>query len=344
MQSAQLVAPQTIEVRPMPDPPDPGAGEVTVRVRAVGICGSDIHYYLEGGCAGSAALYPSVLGHEPAGEVVAVGRGVESVRAGTRVAIEPAITCGACEFCKHGRYNLCENIVFLGGLQAPGLLREFATIPAGNAVPLPDAVSFAAATVVEPLAVILHALELTRLEPGQTVAVLGAGPIGLLSVAVARQMGASKILVADRIGPRLALARELGADVAVDISRDSVVDAILDMTGGKGAHLIFDAAGKPDSINPALRAVRPGGNVVLIGIPSDSITGVDLHAAMHREASLHVLKRSNRNDHEAIRMIESGRIPAARLVTHCFPLDRADRAFATVAEYAEGVAKAVIQL
>src|SRR5213593_3403430 len=179
MQSVQLVAPRQVELREMPDPPDPGPGEVTVRVRAVGICGSDMHYYLEGGCAGYPAMYPSVLGHEPAGEVAAVGPGVENLMPGARVAIEPAITCGRCEFCRAGRHNLCENVIFMGGLQAPGLLREWATIPAGNAVPIPNSVSYPAATVVEPLAVILHALELTRLEPGETVAVMGAGPIGL---------------------------------------------------------------------------------------------------------------------------------------------------------------------
>jgi L-iditol 2-dehydrogenase len=211
MQSAQLVAQRTIEVRDMPDPRDPGPGEVTVRVRAVGICGSDMHYYLEGGCAGYPAQYPSVLGHEPAGEVIAVGAGVEGLAEGARVAIEPAITCGRCEFCRGGRHNLCENVVFMGGVQEPGLLREYATIPVGNAVAIPAAMSYAAATVVEPLAVILHALELTHLEAGETVAVMGAGPIGLLAAAVARLAGAGKVIIADRIGPRLALAREMGA-------------------------------------------------------------------------------------------------------------------------------------
>ena len=198
--------------------------------------------------------------------------------------------------------------------------------------------------MIEPLSVILHALELTRLEAGQTVAVMGAGPIGLLAAAVARVRGAGRVIVADRIGHRLALAREMGADTVVDISRESAAEAVLDLTGGRGAHLILDAAGKPDSINPALRAIRPGGHVVLIGIPSEAVTGVDLHAAMHREAALLTLKRSNHNDHEAIDLIASGRVAAAKLVTHRFPLASADRAFATVADYADGVAKAVVEL
>jgi L-iditol 2-dehydrogenase len=344
MKSMQLVARERVELRWMPDPAEPGPGEVTVRVRAVGLCGSDLHYYLEGGCAGYPAVYPMVLGHEPAGEVIAAGAGVEHLRPGVRVAIEPAITCGHCEYCLRGRHNLCENVRFMGGLQIPGLLREYATIPANNAAAIPPGMSYPEATVIEPLAVILHAMELTRLEPGETVAVMGAGPIGLLSVAMARLGGAGKVIVADRIAPRLSLAREMGADVAVDISREPVVDAILDLTGGRGAHLIIDAAGKPDSLNPAFRAARPGGRIVLIGIPSDSVTGIDLHAAMNREVTLHPLRRSNRNDHTAMHLIASGKIPAGRLVTHRFDLDHADRAFKTVAAYADGVAKAVVEL
>src|SRR5262249_52483101 len=190
MRSVQLVAPERVELREMPDPPEPGPGEVTVRVRAVGLCGSDLHYYKEGSCAGYPAMYPFVLGHEPAGEAAAGGAGVEDLTSGQRVAIEPAITCGCCEFCRAGRHNLCEKLVFMGGLQVPGLLREWATIPASNATPIPTGMSCTTATVVEPLAVVLHAFELTRLEPGETVAVMGAGPIGLLCVAVARVAGA----------------------------------------------------------------------------------------------------------------------------------------------------------
>lgn len=328
----------------MEQPRDPGAGEVTVRMRAVGICGSDMHYYLEGGCAGYEALYPSVLGHEPAGEVIAVGPGVTALKPGARVAVEPALTCGHCEFCRAGRHNLCETVQFMGGRQLPGLMREFATIPAGNATPLPDGMSFAVATVIEPLAVILHVLELTRLEAGETVVVMGAGPIGLLATAVAHLRGAGRVITADKVPHRLALARELGADNVVDITGESVVEAALDLTGGRGAHLVLDAAGKPESLNFGFRAARAGGRVALIGIPSESPVPTDLYAALDKELTLHTIKRSNHNDHEAIQLIESGKIPAARLVTHTFPLECSDRAFDTVGAYADGVAKAVVTL
>jgi L-iditol 2-dehydrogenase len=242
-----------------------------------------------------------------------------------------------------GRHNLCEKLIFMGGVQTPGLLREWATIPARNALPIPPGMSYPIATVIEPLAVILHAFELTHLEPGETVAVMGAGSIGLLCAAVARICGAGRVIVADRMAYRLALAREMGADTVVDISRESAVEAILDSTGGRGAHLILDAAGKPDSLNPAFRSVRPGGRIVLIGIPSEPITGIELHAGFHREATLHVVKRSNHNDHAAALLIESGKIPAEKLVTHRFALTQAERAFRTLAEYADGVVKAVLE-
>jgi L-iditol 2-dehydrogenase len=344
MRSVQLVAPRRLELRAMEGPRDPGPGEVTVRVRTVGICGSDLHYYLEGGCTGYPAVYPSVLGHEPAGEVIAVGDLGANLRQGDRVVIEPAITCGACEFCRAGRHNLCDTVRFMGGRQLPGLLRECATIPATNAVRLPESLSFREAAVVEPLSVVLHSLELGGLKPGEDVAVFGAGPIGLLAAAAARARGAARIISADRLPHRLALAREMGADMTVDIRQESAVEAVLDVTGGRGAHLVVDAAGRPDSLNPAFRAARRGGRVVLIGIPSESPMPADLHAALDREVALYSVKRSNHNDDEAIALIASGQVAASRLVTHAFALECADRAFETVAGYADGVGKAVIEL
>ena len=190
MNSIQLVAPRLLEARRMPAPSDPGPGEVLVRLRAIGICGSDMHWYKEGGIGSSRAAYPSVLGHEPAGEIVAVGKGVDSVRVGQRVAVEPAITCGHCEFCRSGHHNNCIGSIFMGSPQMPGLFREYAVMPQRNVVPIPDAISFVGATILEPLSVMLHILELTDIHLGDTVAVMGAGPIGLLMASVARIAGA----------------------------------------------------------------------------------------------------------------------------------------------------------
>src|ERR1041385_1013967 len=152
MNSIQLVAPRILELRQMPMPPDPAPGEVLVRMRAVGVCGSDMHWYKEGGIGSMPAVYPQVLGHEPAGEVVAVGKGVEGIRSGQRVAIEPAITCGHCEFCRSGHHNNCVGSIFMGGPQMAGFFRDHAVVPQRNVVPIPDGMTFAAATIIEPLA------------------------------------------------------------------------------------------------------------------------------------------------------------------------------------------------
>lgn len=344
MKTLQLVAPRTIEARDMADPPDPGPREVLVRMRAVGICGSDMHFYSDGGIAGSDALYPMVLGHEPAGEIVEVGPGVEDVRVGMRVAVEPAISCGRCEGCRSGRHNLCDDSVFMGGLQIPGSLREYAVVPARNVAVVPDEMTFADATVVEPLAVLLHTLELVKLQLGEAVAVMGAGPIGLLAVAVARLSGASSITVADRIPERLELAKRFGADAVVDYTTDSVSDAVLDMTGGRGAHVVVDAAAKPESVRNAIASARNGARVAVIGIPSEREVGVSFWEAMGKELTFYIQKRSNNNDHEAIEMLKRGLIDTSAFVTHRFPFEQGDKAFQTVAEYADGVGKAAIEL
>jgi L-iditol 2-dehydrogenase len=341
MRSVQLVAPRLLEPREMPAPPDPGPGEVLIRLRAVGICGSDMHWYLEGGIGAFKAAYPQVLGHEPAGEVAAVGAGVRGFSVGDRVALEPSITCGRCEFCRAGRHNNCASSVFMGSPQMFGLFREYAVIPEANAVAIPDSMSFTEATLIEPVAVILHVLELAPVRVGETVAVMGAGPIGLLTAALARVSGASKVFVADRVAHRLRMAESMGADVAVETPR--LQQAILDHTRGRGVDIVFDAAAKLETIHGAFFAARPGGRVVLIGIPGEPHLPLDLNLALAKELSLQTIKRSNHNAHGAIDLLKSGRIPAG-LVTHEPPLDATPGAFETLAAYADGVGKVVIRI
>lgn len=344
MQALQLVAPQELDLRTIPDPPDPGAGEVVVRIRACGICGSDMHYYLEDNCAGTPALYPSVLGHEPAGEIVAVGAQVHDLAVGDRVAVEPALCCGKCEYCLTGKRNLCERVLFMGGVQLPGLLREYAVVPAHNVLKVPAEMDFVTATAVEPVAVLLHALNLVKLRVGESVAVMGAGPIGLLAVQLARLAGASTVVCADRVPHRLQRAQELGADVVVNVDTDSVADAVLDMTHHKGAHVVIDAAGKTASINASIASARHAGRIVIVGIPSQAETPVRLWEAMQRELTITVQKRSNGNDHDALALLASGKIDAASFVSHRFPIERGADAFKMMGAYADGIIKPVIEM
>ncbi len=340
MKALQLVAPKRLELGTLPDPRDPGPGEVLVRLRATGVCGSDMHSFSEGSIAGTDAVYPSVLGHEPSGEVVETGRNVTDLPAGTKVAVEPFVIRSECEFTRTGRQNLALNHAFMGK-DYPGALREYVVMPSRNLVPIPDSMSFADAAFIEPLAVVLHTFQLAEFRMGETVAVIGTGPIGLIAVAVAKLIGASVIVATDRLPHRLTRATQLGAVAAVNIGRDSPVDAVMDLTGC-GAHVVVDAAGTTESINSAISCLRPGGRMVLVGIPSTSAVSVNFWTALEREARIHVQKRSNGNDHEALYLLERGLIRSGDIISHRFPLERGQEAFELFAAYRDGVIKPLI--
>ena len=324
-------------------PRDPGPGQVLIKIRAVGICGSDMHWYLEGGIGATSAAYPQILGHEPAGEVVATGAGVEEFHPGQKVLIEPAVLCGHCEFCYSSRKNCCVTSEFMGGPTLYGLFREYATVPAANVVAIPEDMSFVRGTVVEPLAVILHVVELTPVRLGDTVAIMGAGPIGLLTAAVARVSGASRIFVADKVPHRLELARKMGADFAVDSRSESIVECVRDHTRGRGVDVVFDCAAKPDTMSDSVSVARIAGQFVQIGIPSDRLIPFDFLAAMGKELNIQIIKRSNHNAHEAIELLQSGRVSDC-LVTHQFPLERTPDAFEGYSSYADGMGKVIIEI
>lgn len=326
----------------MPMAPDPGPGEVLVKVRAVGICGSDLHWYQDSRIGMKAARYPQVLGHEPMAEVLGVGADVHSFRTGDRVVLEPTISCGHCEYCIAGRHNNCLRSEFLGSPELPGFFREYVTLPAHNAVHVPGSVSDEEATLVEPLAVMMHILELIDVHLGDTVAILGAGPIGMLCAAMARSAGAQRIFIGDRVRHRLKLARAMGADVTIHTEEENFAEAVMDHTKGRGVDLAFEAGGHVDLINTAIAITRPSGTVVLIGIANELTLPVDLHTAMSKELRIQTVKRSNHRSQAALELIESGQVPAV-LITHRLSLAETPRAFEMLSNYSDGVGKVVIE-
>lgn len=340
MRSVPLVAPRRLELIESPLPEGPREGELLLRMRAVGLCGSDLHWWAEGRIHSTPARYPQILGHEPVGEVVAVGPGVEGFRTGDLVSVEPSLTCGHCEFCLAGRHNLCVHARFQGGPEAPGFFRDYAVIPVHNADRVPAGLSAHEATLIEPLAVWVHVYELEPVRLGDTVAVLGAGSIGLLGIAMAKQAGAELILACDRVPHRLELARRMGATVTVNSSEADFRDAVMDLTRGRGADLVYDAAGAPQTIALGLRCLRPGGTLVLIGIPEPLEFPVDLHAALARELRIQAVRRSNHKGAQAAALLASGRIPAA-LITHQLPLEKAQEGFEILHSYSDGVGKLI---
>lgn len=340
MRSAPLVAPRRIELIETKAPEGPRQGELLVKMRAVGLCGSDLHWWGEGRIHSTPAVYPQILGHEPVGEVVAAGPGVRDFKPGDRVAMEPSLTCGHCEFCRAGRNNLCVYARFMGGPEAEGFLRDYVVIPADNAELIPEQLSWHEATLIEPVAVLVHAYELAPVRVGHTVVVLGCGTIGGIAIAMAKLAGAAEVLACDPVPHRLALARKMGADFAMDAVADDFLDAVLQRTRGRGADVVYDAAGTPETIQLGLRCTKSGSNYVLIGIPVPANFNVDLHTAMSRELRIQTIKRANHKGREAAALLAAGKIPTV-LLTHSLPLEKAQEGFELLSNYGDGVGKLV---
>ena len=196
--------------------PEPGPGEIQVAVKAIGICGSDLHYFNEGGIGDTPCVYPMVLGHEPSGVVAKLGAGVSGWSKGDAAVLEPAMYCYHCEFCMTGHHNVCNHVRFLSTPGEPGFFREFVNLPAHNLLALPRNLNFNEGTLVEPFAIILHSLNFAAVKPGETALVFGAGPIGLLTIAGLKLAGASRVWSVEPLAHRRELALQMGADVAID--------------------------------------------------------------------------------------------------------------------------------
>ena len=295
-------------VQDRPDRP-PGPDEVLVAVRASGICGSDVHGYL--GLTGR--RHPGmVMGHETAGDVVEVGAGVGSVGPGDRVALQSVLACGSCEACRRGQPNICASRRGLG-MQFDGAYAERMTIPEALAVRIPDTLTYDQGALVEPLAVALHAVRITPLEPTDSVVIVGAGPIGLLTLlAVGRRAGGS-VIVTDRSPHRLSVARELGADLTVDVRATDPVAAVLDATGGRGVDVVFEAVGITATVAQSLAVARPGGNVTWIG-NSAPVVELPMQEMVTRELTLRGSYTFDDEFAVAIEALASGRIDADRLI------------------------------
>jgi len=314
--------------------PVPGAGESLVRVTAVGICGSDIHWFLEGGIGESRVTQPLVLGHECAG-VIASGQ-----RRGERVAIDPGIPCGTCAFCQEGHPNLCAHVYFAGCEADDGALREYIAWPTHGLHPLPEALSDADGAMLEPLGVALFSVELAHLKPGMTVGVFGCGPIGLLVLQVARLAGAARLIATDKLAHRREVARSFGATVFPASDGREGAD-VLAATGGQGVDVAFEAAGANEAVAAAVTAVRPGGKVILVGIPTEDHTVFNAHTARRKGLTLKLVHRMQHTYPRAIRLVAQGLVDVRSLVTHRFPLAETVQAYA-LAQRREGL-KVIIE-
>jgi len=327
--------------------PTPGPGEVLLKIASVGTCGSDVHYYLEGGIGDAIVKEPITMGHEFSAWIAGFGPGVEGahgLRLGQLVAVEPAISCGVCEFCQHGHPNICPNVRFCGTPPIDGVFAEYAVMPAENCFPLPEGFSADDGALLEPLGIAIHAVDLAHLKVGQTVAVLGAGVIGLMTAAVAKAAGAGMIYMTEPLAHRRQFALEYAADAVFDPKSEDVVAAILRATNGRGVDVAFEAAGAHETPDQAARVTCPGGKVVVVGIPADDTMTMNASVIRRKGLTIKLVRRMKHTYLRAIRMVSKGIVDIKPLATHHFPLERIIEAFELVAGYKDGVLRAMIQV
>jgi len=312
--------------------PTPKAGEELVHVKAVGVCGSDVHWFSEAGIGDSQLERPLVLGHEFAGVT----------ENGECVAVDPALPCGHCEFCERGHPNLCENVIFAGHGKTDGALREYACYPPRSLFLLPASLSLADGAMLEPLGVAIHAVNLGKLQAGMTVGVFGCGPIGLLAVQLARLSGASNIIATDLLPHRVEAAKSLGAQHAFLVGGRLDPGQMRAATHGRGVDVAFEMAGEQAAVDDAFAAVVPGGKVILTGIPSDDQTLFTASVARRKGLTIKLVRRMKHTYPRAIDLVSRGLADVRSIVTHRFPLAQAREAF-RVAERREGL-KIIIEV
>ena len=344
MKVAYFTGLRELEIRDAPEPKLDRPDDVLLRIDRVGVCGSDVHYYLNGRIGDQTLEYPATVGHECAGTVIEVGPAVEHLRPADRVAVDPAMVCGRCDQCRGGRPNTCRELKFMGcPREAPGALAEYRVLPAENCFPIPSSMTLDQAVLCEPLSVGLHAVRLGRLASDMRLAVFGAGPIGLSVLLCAKANGPCKVYITDLLDERLEVARRCGADWTGNARGDDATAAIARQEP-QGLDLAFECSGDPACIDQAQQLLTPGGTLALVGIPPVEQVSFDPHIMRRVELSFKNVRRQIGCVGPVIRMIGQGQIDTAPLLTHRFPLTQIREAFELVAAYRDGVIKAVVDL
>lgn len=341
MQALVLERTRELRLREIDLPTSPGPGEVRIAMRAVGICGSDLHYYLHGAIGPFVVREPMVLGHEGAGTVSAVGAGVTDLRVGDRVCMEPGIPDWTSRASRLGLYNLDPAVRFWATPPVHGCLAPEVVHPANLTFKLPDGVSFAEGAFVEPLAVGMQAANKARIQPGQVGLVIGAGAIGLMVALAALAAGCSQVVVTDVADAKLALAARYDGIIPVNVAQDSAAERVRALTGGWGADVVFEASGSPRVFETLFDALCPGGAVVLVGIPPGPVP-LDVVAAQVKEARIENVFRYANVYPRAVALLGSGKIDVKPLISRTFPFERSVEAFEYAAQGAPDMVRTQI--
>lgn len=341
MRAAVLHAPHDLRVEDVAVPVV-GPDDVLVKIHACGICASDVHYLETGAIGRYVVKAPMIVGHEVAGEVVATGDNVSSLQPGARVAVEPGVTCGRCRYCKSGRYNLCPSVVFYATPPVDGAMAEYAVIRADFAHPIPDHVSYELAALIEPLSVGIHASRLAGVQPGATVVIMGAGPIGQLALVAARHAGAERVVISDVYPKRLDVARQLGATEAVDVRNEDLRSVVDQLTDCEGADAVLDTSGSRQVLESAPYLMRRGGAIAVIGLPEDDAVTYRMNTVADKELAIRGVFRYANTFPAGVQVVASGEYPLEKVITHRFALDAAVEAFDVVRRQREHAIKVMV--
>jgi L-iditol 2-dehydrogenase len=341
MKAAVLTGIRTIEVREFPNPKLSSPKDVLLRVGMVGICGTDSHYYQHGRVGNQAIQYPSIIGHECAAVVEKIGDQVIGVKPNDCVAVDPAVSCGHCNQCEANRPHTCLNLRFLGFPgQMQGCLCEFIIMPESNCYPIEGKLNVSQGALVEPLSIGVYSVELLKQLEAESVGILGCGPIGLSVLLAAQASGIRSICVTDRIQERLAAALNNGACWAGNPEEIDVVAGIKKQAGELDA--VFECCGDQEALNQAVDMLKPGGMLLILGIPDQSRVSFDISKLRRKEIRIQNVRRQNRCTQKAIDLIASRKVSVDFMATHTFPLERTGDALEIASHYRDGVIKAMI--
>ncbi len=342
MKAMVLTGIRRIEMAEFPAPKIVESTDVLIKMKVVGVCGSDVHYYINGKIGSQVVLYPFPVGHEGAGEVMEVGSAVTRVKKGDRIAIEPAMPCGECDQCKADRPHTCRKLRFLGcPNQADGCLTEYIVMPEESCFPVSDILTYTEAAISEPLAIGLYAVNQSIPLEGATIGILGFGPIGMSVLLSAKAKGGNNFFVTDLVPERLQIAKECGVVYTGNPEKTNVV-AEVKAIEPLLLDVVFECCGKQEAIDQAVELLKPGGKLMIIGIPEFDRWSFPVDQMRHKEICVQNVRRQNHSLEETLELLESGKVDAGKMPTHRFPFARTREAFDLVTAYKDGVMKAMI--
>jgi L-iditol 2-dehydrogenase len=342
MKAMMLTGIRKMEMREIPEPEIVNPKDVKIRMSVLGICGSDIHYYTQGKIGSQKVQYPFTVGHEGAGIVVETGKDVKSVKPGDPVAIDPAMPCWECDQCRSGRHHTCRNLRFLGCPgQAEGCLMEYIVMPEESCFHLEGKLTADHGSISEPLAIGVYAVKKSGGVKGLKAGILGYGPIGMSVMLAAKAQGVESTYITDKIDSRLSIAEKEGALFTGNPAEEDIVHKILENTN-LGLDVVFECCGMQEAFDQAVEILKPGGRLVVVGIPEFDRWTMNVETTRRKEISLQFIRRQVDCVEPALQMMNNGLINIDNMVTHRFPFTKTKEAFDLVSEYRDGVMKAII--